>query len=339
MSSLFGALTVAVGGLTAQSDAIGDISDNLSNAQTTGFKSIGTDFLSLVTDSSATVNDPGGVTSIPQYQNDVQGNLVQSGTATSLAITGQGFFPVETATVDANGNTDFTGNDLYTRQGDFTLNKDGYLVNGSGYYLLGWSVDPTTGVADTSTTNPIQLSALLDNPVATSSANYQANLPANATAGAFTSAPSTIQVFDALGTTHDMSLTWVKTGTNTWILNVDVANGVSSVSDYTATVPFTFNSTSQCRHDFQHRIGHRLYADRGGNRRSGGDNLCRQLPRHRRAEHNGEFRRLRFRHRRDAVRGFVRSGFRQLLPAEWFAARFFQQSWHRSKWFRDDQLQ
>ena len=93
MSSLFGALTVAVGGLTAQSNAIGNISDDLSNAQTTGFKAIGTDFESLVTDSSATINDPGGVTSIPQYQNDVQGNLVRSGTSTSLAITGQGLFP------------------------------------------------------------------------------------------------------------------------------------------------------------------------------------------------------------------------------------------------------
>src|ERR1700733_4499811 len=100
MSSLFGALTVAVGGLTAQSDAIGNISDDLANAQTTGFKSIGTDFQSLVTDSSATVNDPGGVKSIPLYQNDLQGNLVQSGTSTSLAVTGAGFFPVESASID-----------------------------------------------------------------------------------------------------------------------------------------------------------------------------------------------------------------------------------------------
>src|SRR5690349_1583912 len=133
MASLFGALTVAVGGLTAQSNAIGNISDNLANAQTTGFKAIGTTFLSLVTNSTAAVNDPGGVTTIPKYQNDVQGNLVQSGVATSLAITGQGFFPIESATIDAAGNTSFTGTSLFTRQGDFTLNKDGYLVNGPGY--------------------------------------------------------------------------------------------------------------------------------------------------------------------------------------------------------------
>src|SRR5580698_5281047 len=164
MSSLFGALTVAVGGLTAQANAIGNISDDLSNAQTTGFKAIGTDFESLVTDSSATINDPGGVTSIPQYQNDVQGNLVQSGSATSLAITGSGFFPVESATVDASGATTFTGNDLFTRQGDFTLNANGYLVNSSGYYLLGYPVN-SSGVVNKSATDPIVLSQLLDKPV------------------------------------------------------------------------------------------------------------------------------------------------------------------------------
>jgi flagellar hook protein FlgE len=243
MASLFGALTVAVGGLTAQSNAIGNVSDDLSNAQTVGFKTIGTTFQDLVTDSSSTINDPGGVTSIPQYQNDGQGNLVQSGTSTSLAITGQGFFPVETATVGTTGATTFTGNNFYTRQGDFTLNNQGFLVNSSGYYLQGWQVNPTTGVVNTSTTVPIQLSALIDNPVATSSASYQANLPANVASG-FTSSPSTIQIFDALGNTHDMSLTWTNTGTDTWQLSIDVAHGVSSASDYTATANFTFSNSA-----------------------------------------------------------------------------------------------
>jgi flagellar hook protein FlgE len=247
MASLFGALTVAVGGLTAQSDAIGNISDDLSNAQTTGFKSIGTEFESLVTDSSATVNDPGGVLATPLYQNDVQGNLIQSNTGTNLAITGQGFFPVEAATVSATGATTFTGTDLYTRQGDFTLNNSGYLVNGSGYYLLGYSV-AADGDVNTSTTAPIQISDLLNAPVATSAVTYDANLPSNA-ADNFASSASTIQVFDATGVAHDANLTWTKTGTGTWSLSVEVDGGASTTngltsSNYTATVPFTFNSTS-----------------------------------------------------------------------------------------------
>jgi flagellar hook protein FlgE len=242
MASLFGALTVAVGGLTAQSDAIGNISDDLSNAQTTGFKAIGTEFESLVTDSSATVNDPGGVLATPLYQNDVQGNLVQSNTGTNLAITGQGFFPIEGASVSATGQTEFSGTTLFTRQGDFTLNNAGYLVNGSGYYLLGYSVS-NDGVVNKSSTSPIAISNLLNAPVATSQLTYDANLPSNAAVN-FESSPSTINVYDAEGNPHEENLIWTKTGTDQWNLSVDVANGVSSGVDYTATIPFTFNSNS-----------------------------------------------------------------------------------------------
>ncbi|MFA4846293.1 MAG: flagellar hook-basal body complex protein, partial [Patescibacteria group bacterium] len=88
--SLYAALTVAVGGLAAQSASIGNISDNLANAQTTGFKGIETKFESLVTQSNQFENDPGGVRATPHYTNDVQGNLVQSSSSTSLAISGQG---------------------------------------------------------------------------------------------------------------------------------------------------------------------------------------------------------------------------------------------------------
>ena len=137
MSSLFAALGVSVSGLSAQSAALGNISDDLSNAQTTGFKTIGTQFESLVTASSATDNSPGGVRASPQYQNDVQGNIASSSTTTNLAVSGQGFFPVIAAVQTTTGGTSFTNN-YFTRQGDFTLNKDGYMVNSSGYYLLGY---------------------------------------------------------------------------------------------------------------------------------------------------------------------------------------------------------
>ncbi len=240
MSSLFAALGVSVSGLGAQSAALGNISDDLSNSQTTGFKSIGTSFESLVTASSATNNSPGGVTASPFYQNDVQGNIASSATATNMAISGQGFFPVMSATQSAAGATVF-GSNYFTRQGDFTLNKDGYMVNGSGYYLLGYPI-AASGAVNASAASPIQISSLLNNPVATSQVTYAANLPANATAGGFTSSASTIQVYDALGNTHQMNLTWTKSGTNQWSVAVDVANGLGA-SDYTATVPVTFNST------------------------------------------------------------------------------------------------
>lgn len=244
MSSLFSALNVAVLGLQAQSASIGNISDNLANSETTGYKSIGTSFESLVTQSDASNNNPGGVSATPKYQNDVQGTIATTSTVSNMAISGAGFFAVETASQTATGSTELTGDVYYTRQGDFTMDKDGYLVNGSGFYLLGYTIDSATGLVNSSSADAIQISSLLDNPVDTSSVTYAANLPAGATAGAYTSTASTIQVYDALGNTHEMSLTWEKTGTNAWTVNVTVEDGLGSGTNYTASVDVTFNGTT-----------------------------------------------------------------------------------------------
>lgn len=239
--SLFSALTVAVNGLNAQSQAMGNISDNLSNSNTIGYKRIDTRFESLVTQSSSSFNDPGGVKASPVYQNDIQGNLQSSQVATSLSINGDGFFAVQRASTDAAGSTLFTQQDFYTRRGDFTLNKNGYLVNGAGYYLLGYNVDQTTGQPDTAQVNPIRISALLDNPVATSGVAYSANLPAGATAGN-TYPSSTIQVYDALGATHALSITWTKSaGTNQWAAKIASADGLDPLS---RTLNFEFSGTT-----------------------------------------------------------------------------------------------
>ncbi|MGE3769322.1 MAG: flagellar hook protein FlgE [Bdellovibrionales bacterium] len=239
--SLFAALTVAVGGLNAQSSAIGNVSDNLANAQTIGFKRIDTRFESLVTQSNARSNDPGGVRATPSYQNSIQGGLLQSQTSTSLAISGEGFFGVQRASVDATGATTFNDQQFYTRRGDFTLNRDGYLVNGADYYLLGYAVDSSTGEVDTSVTDPIQISALLDNPVATSSVRYAANLPASADAGeAFPT--STVQIFDSLGNPHELELTWTKIdGTNQWSLDIETDDAIPTALN--RNLLFEFNGS------------------------------------------------------------------------------------------------
>ncbi len=243
--SLFAALNVAVSGLNGQSQCIGNIADNLSNAQTTGYKSIGTTFSDLVTASSATFNSPGGVKATPNYQNDVQGNISTTQTMTNLAISGQGFFTVTTATQDTTGQTVFTGANAYTRAGDFTLNREGYMVNSAGYYLQGYTI---TGTAvDTSSVEPIQISALLDNPEATTTVTYVGNLPASATD--YTSTASTIDVYDALGSTHQTSITWETTATtNVWraTITVDAGGGIVSPDtyNYIATFDVAFNSNS-----------------------------------------------------------------------------------------------
>jgi flagellar hook protein FlgE len=237
MSSLFAALQVAVSGLNAQSSAIGNISDDLSNTNTIGYKGVDTKFESLVTESNATTNSPGGVKSYPYYTNSIEGDITSSNVDTSLAISGSGYFAVGQSVQDATGATSFTGTTYYTREGDFTLNAQGYLVNGSGYYLEGWGVTQsgTTTTVDSSKVAPIQISDLLDNPVATEKVDYAANLPSNA-ATDYTSAASTIVIYDSLGAQHTLSLSWSNTTVaNEWTLTAACADaGVSQ----TYTVDF-----------------------------------------------------------------------------------------------------
>src|SRR5579859_758996 len=132
--SLFASLTTAITGLNAQQDAIANISDNISNAQTVGFKEINTTFQNLVTSSTPQLNQPGGVTAQPLYDNATAGNLTPSAVTTNLAISGAGFFQVKAPPAPAGQGQSpiFSQQNLYTQAGDFTLNSQGFLVNSAG---------------------------------------------------------------------------------------------------------------------------------------------------------------------------------------------------------------
>ena len=240
--SLFASLTTAVSGLNAQSAAIGNISDNVANAQTVGFKEIDTSFQNLVTDSTQNFNEPGGVLATPVYENSLAGSLVSASSSTDLAISGQGFFQVKAPPSTTAGTTtgsSFSGNNYYTRRGDFSINNQGYLVNGAGYYLEGYNVDPQTNVVDNAngSTVPIQVTQLLDNPVATTTVKLSANLPSSypiTTDSDYTApAPVSEEVYDALGNTHEASIQFNHTATNTWTAAISVAGATPTTANYT----------------------------------------------------------------------------------------------------------
>jgi flagellar hook protein FlgE len=142
---IFGALTTAVGGLRAESYALENVSGNIANSQTTAFKRIDTSFLDLIPQTALTAQLAGGVTTQSRSTNSVQGDVQSAQVATFMAINGSGFFAVQKPGSFTDGLPTFDGVDRYTRRGDFQLNKDGYLVNGAGYYLEGVPIDPTTG--------------------------------------------------------------------------------------------------------------------------------------------------------------------------------------------------
>ncbi|MBX9711218.1 MAG: flagellar hook-basal body complex protein, partial [Xanthobacteraceae bacterium] len=142
---IFGALTTSVAGLRAQSYALENISGNIANSQTTAFKRIDTSFEDLIPDTGNTTQLAGSVTANSRETNSVQGDVQAASVATYMAINGDGFFAVQKPGSFTDNQPVFDGVDRYTRRGDFTLDKSGYLVNGAGYYLEGLPIDPTTG--------------------------------------------------------------------------------------------------------------------------------------------------------------------------------------------------
>lgn len=232
--SLLGALNTAISGLTAQSKALGHISDNIANSQTGGYKRVDTNFVNYLTRSTSTLHMPGSVEARPDYTNSLQGTVQQSDNPLAMAIAGQGFFAVAQERGTSSGEVVFDERQFYARSGDFRMDKDGYLVNGQGYYLQGWDVS-SQGEPDRTQLDPIRVSDLVYNPVATSNIELSANLPAEPPT-APVAAP--VQIYDSLGRLHQVDLTWTSLGNNQWSLGINVADDVSSAARGTIDVNF-----------------------------------------------------------------------------------------------------
>lgn len=234
--SILGAMFTAVSGVNAQSRSIGHISDNIANSQTTGYKKVDTRFETLITVSNSNLHAPGGVIASPYYANGLQGNVTQTQSFTNLAIAGNGFFIVSRAETQGSGGTTFNNLPYYTRAGDFELNRDGYLVNNGGYYLNGWEVDEETGLPDTATLAPIQVTQIIDQPTPTSEIEFVGNLPASSEVNPTPPlGPTNIQVFDALGSPHTISLVWAKRADNIWRLDIQAPDSTLDPVDGTIT--------------------------------------------------------------------------------------------------------
>jgi flagellar hook protein FlgE len=238
--SLFSALGTSVSGLSAQSTAFGNISDNVANSQTVGYKGVDTSFIDYLSTSTSQQNEPGAVAARPDYTNTVQGNISQSSDPLALAIAGQGFFAVSEPNGVVSGSTapTFSPQTYYTRAGDFQLDKNGYLANSAGEYLQGWTVDPTTNAADQSSLSPIQISQTQFKPVPTANVALSANLPSSG--GAAVS--SQVDIYDTLGKQHPVTLSWTPNGTNSWSLGISSPDA-SPAALGSATVQFNPNGT------------------------------------------------------------------------------------------------
>jgi flagellar hook protein FlgE len=212
--SIYGAMFSGVSGLSAQSRALGMISDNISNVNTVGYKSTQAQFSTLVTQSiNKSVYTPGGVRAQPAQHLDKQGLLQSSASGTDIAVSGNGFFVVNESATPGLGD-DY----LFTRAGSFNRDASGNLRNTAGYYLQGWALDnngqPIGNTSVLSSLQTVNIANLSGTARATSTAEIGANLPSTAIVG--DTQDISVQVYDSLGNAHDVTLTFTKTGTNAW---------------------------------------------------------------------------------------------------------------------------
>ena len=157
---------VAISGLKAASGDLGVIANNVANATTAGFKKSRAEFSDVfaVTDLGSSKSTPGsGVRLSAITQQFTQGNITFTDNNLDLAISGRGFFVVDDA-----------GSQVYTRAGNFGVDRDGFLSNSQGKQLIAFSADSSGNI--TGAAAPIQINTANIPPQATSAMTASLNL-------------------------------------------------------------------------------------------------------------------------------------------------------------------
>ena len=256
--SLYSALSAGVAGLSAQSNAMASVADNITNINTVGYKNVETQFSTLVGDTtSGSRYSAGAVVATAKALISKQGLLASSGSSTDLGIAGQGFFV--TAASPRGGETM-----QLTRAGSFTPDKEGYLKNAAGLYLQGWPLDAKGGYVNTGNTDALTAIRVSDlGGTATPSTKIQARINlmnttpasnpalvlayasgdiANGTLPAQFGVP--IDVYDQQGGAHRLQLSYAKADDNSWIGEIHAvpASDVTAANGVLASGRIRFNA-------------------------------------------------------------------------------------------------
>ena len=246
-------LNTSVSGMLGDSNWLSSISQNVANANTTGYKDLETNFEAIV-DSVSSAAAGGGVTTSVTSLNTAQGDIVSTATSTNLAVQGSGYFVVSNS----------SGALFLTRDGSFSPDASGYLVNDAGYYLMGSNIQGGSAPAANalSSLQKVNVSSVGETASPTTSASISANLPSTATAIAAADLPSansasstytaetSLVVYDDLGGAHTINLYFSNTGSNTWEVDAFDASAAASGGGFPyssgplATGTLTFNPTN-----------------------------------------------------------------------------------------------
>ena len=211
----FTTFSTALSGLGTNTQGLNVVGNNLANLNTVAFKTVNISFLDVLGESLA-----GGQIGLGARIDRVaavfnQGGLETTNNPTDVAIQGPGFFVVSDGV-----------NQLYTRAGNFHLDKDGQLVNPTGKEVQGYAKDPVTGIIDiNSKLRTIKVPSTTGNLKATSEFELVFNLNGADAVGSVFS--TTLQLYDSLGDAHLATVDFVKdsvTATQTdWKFDMTIA--------------------------------------------------------------------------------------------------------------------
>lgn len=243
--------STAISGLTAASNLLSVTGNNVSNANTSGFKESRSEFEDIYASNFANVvaTMPGaGVRIANVAQQFHQGTLDYTNNTLDLGITGDGFFVL-------GQGLDNTNAQVYTRNGTFHTNQDGFVINNDNQPLLVRAANGATvddGFSNTLT--PLQLDTSQAQPQATTAVNLAFNLNANNKVPvdvnnnplAFNLTDSTtynwsnsVTTYDSLGNTHVVANYFVKSSTaGQW----DMYSAIDGTQLNTTSVPLTFDA-------------------------------------------------------------------------------------------------
>ncbi|MEO0035714.1 MAG: Flagellar hook protein FlgE [Pseudomonadota bacterium] len=248
--SIASALTTAVSGLKAQAQALSTIANNLANSSTVGYKANSTRFSSLVTTSYTdnTAATGAGVTAVSRQNVTAQGTISSSDNDTDLAIDGNGFFVVSRKSAGTTTPT----NPLYTRDGEFSVDDDGYLSLGSDYYLEGyaWYWDSATSTYTYSSgLSALQVTTGDEEWKKTSEVTLDANLPLSAStdsvsSGVASEMSTSVTVYDSAGSSHTVTLTFSADTSAEGEWTVSLSSADSSLSFSPSSYSVVFDSSS-----------------------------------------------------------------------------------------------
>jgi flagellar hook protein FlgE len=227
-------------GLNASSKNLEVIGNNIANANTFGAKTSRAEFADVYAtamNGGGTNNIGIGVTVGAVAQQFTQGSITSTDNPMDIAINGSGFFQV----ADAQGQV------LYSRNGQFKLDKDGHIVNNQQQMLMGYPAD-SQGVIQPGQAVPLQLPTAGIKPNASSAIKLEMNLDSRSATTLPAAGPqidfgdattynnaTSLTAYDAKG--QDVALTYYfqKAGTDSW--NVYVAANGKSILDNGANPP------------------------------------------------------------------------------------------------------